>query len=418
MDIITLTTLVLYFLSLYVAILFLLIVIEKFENIQKEISKFSNLKTFPMVAIIIPAYNEEKNIKNAVESCFNLDYPKEKLQIIVVDDCSKDNTVKICESYEKFKNFKLIKKEKNTGKANSLNIAIKQVNDEFVCCLDADSEFEKNFLKNVIEKFNDECVVAVTSSMKVKETKNIIQKIQYIEYLFSIYMRKILSFMDAVYVTPGPGSIYRRKIFKEFSFDEKNLVEDMEIAMKIQKKGLKIENSVNAITYTATPEKIFNLYNQRLRWYGGYLENIFRKHRNLIFNKCSPNLCYFIIPMNFVMSFATLFFLFTFLFFTFIQPILNFVKKLMLGITTIDFSINFEVGFMFGFLLIFFLISIIVIFLSFKFSGEINDKRTTNKEKLKSALYFLLFYFLIYSIFFMASIFYIINRRINIKEGW
>lgn len=418
MDIITLTTFVLYFLSLYVTILFLLIVIEKFENIKEEISKFPNLKTFPTVAIIIPAYNEEKNIENAVESCFNLDYPKEKIDIIVVDDCSKDNTVKICEKYEKFKNFKLIKKEKNAGKANSLNIAINHAKDDFVCCLDADSEFEKNFLKNVIEKFNDEYVVAVTPSMKVKETKNIIQKIQYVEYLFSIYMRKILSFMNAVYVTPGPGSIYRREIFKEFSFDEKNLVEDMEIAMKIQKKGLKIENSVNAITYTATPEKIFNLYKQRLRWYGGYLENIFGKHRDLIFSKSSPNLCRFIIPMNFVMSFAALFFLFTFLFFTFIQPILNFVKKLMLGIATIDFSINFEFGFMSGFLLVFFLISIIVIFLSFKFSGEINDKRTTNKEKLKSTLYFLLFYFLMYSIFFMASIFYIINRRINMKEGW
>jgi len=73
MDIITLTTFVLYFLSLYVAILFLLIIIEKFENIKEEISKFPNLKTFPTVAIIIPAYNEEKNIENAIESCFNLD---------------------------------------------------------------------------------------------------------------------------------------------------------------------------------------------------------------------------------------------------------------------------------------------------------------------------------------------------------
>jgi len=418
MDIIITTTFVLYFLSLYIAILFLLIVIEKFENITEEISKSSKIIDFPTVAIIIPTYNEEKNIKNAVESCLNLDYPKEKLHIIVVDDCSKDNTVKICEGYEKFENFKLIKKEKNAGKANSLNIAISQADDDFVCCLDADSEFEKNFLKNVIEKFNDRNVVAVTPSMKVKETKNIIQKIQYIEYLFSIYIRKILSFMNAVYVTPGPGSIYRRKIFNEFSFDEKNLVEDMEIAMKIQKTGLKIENSVNAITYTTTPEKIFDLYRQRLRWYGGYIENIFGNHRDLIFIRCSPNLGFFIIPMNFVMSFAALFFLFTFLFFTFIQPILNFVKKLILGIATIDFSINFEFGFMSGFLLVFFLISIIVIFLSFKFSGEIDNKKTTNKEKLKSAVYFLLFYFLIYSTFFMASIFYIIYRKISMKKGW
>ncbi len=418
MDIITLTTFVLYFLSLYITILFLLIVIEKFEEIKEEISKSSKITDFPTVAVIIPAYNEEKNIEKSIDSCFNLDYPKEKLHIIVVDDCSKDNTVKICEKYEKFENFKLTKKEKNAGKANSLNIAINRANDDFVCCLDADSEFDKNFLKNVIEKFKDKDVVAVTPSMKVKETKNIIQKIQYIEYLFSIYMRKILSFMNAVYVTPGPGSIYRREIFKEFSFDEKNLVEDMEIAMKIQKKGLKIENSVNAITYTATPEKIFNLYKQRLRWYGGYLENIFGKHRDLIFSKCSPNLGRFIIPMSFVMSFAALFFLFTFLFFTFIQPILNFVKKLTLGIATIDFSINFEVGFMSGFLLVFLLISLIVIFLSFKFSGEINDKRTTTKVKLTSAVYFLLFYFLIYSTFFMAGIFYIINRKINTKEGW
>ena len=97
------------------------------------------LKNLPFVSVIVPAYNEEGTITNTLLSVFALNYPKEKLEVIVVNDGSTDRTNEICEVFRKRGEIILINQE-NKGKGAAMNAGARAAKGEFVVCLDADSE--------------------------------------------------------------------------------------------------------------------------------------------------------------------------------------------------------------------------------------------------------------------------------------
>jgi len=235
------------------------------------------------VSIIVPAYNEEGIVAQSIESLKNLDYPQDKKEIIVVNDGSTDRTRGIC---EKIEGITLINLEKNSGtKAIPLNRGIAAAHGEIIACLDADSIVDKNALRRMIGFFEDPAVGAVTPTLKVYEPKNMIQKLQWLEYIFAVFLRKLMTFIDCIYVTPGPFTLYRREALDCLGgFDEKNITEDMEIALNLQKNNYRIENAVNADVYTLSPENIRGLYKQRRRWYQGLIHNSV-KYRKLFFNR-------------------------------------------------------------------------------------------------------------------------------------
>ena len=126
---------ILAFISLFVSLFWLQVMyIKKKEQ--------SNINYFPSVSIIIPAHNEEKSIAKTIKSVLNLDYPKDKVKIIVVNDQSTDKTKEIA---KKFKEVLVVdNKHKGIGKASALNRGLKLVFTELFSVLDADSEVSKN----------------------------------------------------------------------------------------------------------------------------------------------------------------------------------------------------------------------------------------------------------------------------------
>jgi cellulose synthase/poly-beta-1,6-N-acetylglucosamine synthase-like glycosyltransferase len=91
--------------------------------------------------------------------------------------------------------------------------------------------------------------------------------------------------LNGIHVTPGPFSAYRKEFFEKHGyFDENNLTEDIEIALRIQKNHYKIENSINAPVYTVAPNNFMALLKQRMRWYYGFVKNI-RKNKDLFNSK-------------------------------------------------------------------------------------------------------------------------------------
>lgn len=291
-------TYIFLFTSLYFEVFILITYLENRENIKKE-NKRSKEKPihFPSVSIIVPAFNEEMTIAKTMETLLNLEYPKDKLKIIAVDDGSIDNTFEVMKKFEEKDRVKVFRKE-NGGKHTALNFAIEKIDSDLIGALDADSYVDRDALKNIVLYFEeDKNVMAVIPSVKIYEPKNILQMIQKVEYGWGVLLRKMLSYLGAVYVTPGPFSIFKREVFEKIGgYKNAYNTEDMEMAMRMQKNKMKIVNAHNASIYTVCPDTLRKLLKQRLRWTYGFIKNTI-DYKNILFKKEYGNLGIFILPM-------------------------------------------------------------------------------------------------------------------------
>lgn len=269
------------FISLYMLSLFLVIY---FRNKNKFFS-YPEVTENYSVSFIIPAYNEENTIKETIEHIFDIDYDNIE-EIIVVNDCSKDNTKKIVEYLlTKYPKLKLINNEKNLGKAASLNKAWKNVNSELVAVVDADSFPKKDSLKKMIGYFNNEKVGAVTCPILVKNKINFWSRLQSVEYIAISFGRKLLEYVDSIYVTPGPLAIYRRTALEDISgFDEKNMTEDIEATWHLAYNGWDRKMSLSTGVLSKVPTKLKPWFIQRRRWNIGGLQCI-KKYAHVIGKK-------------------------------------------------------------------------------------------------------------------------------------
>jgi cellulose synthase/poly-beta-1,6-N-acetylglucosamine synthase-like glycosyltransferase len=275
MDFLTIVYLIYAFIAFYFLFLFVLIYIQNFRKIQEVPSitkKYS-------VSVVIPCYNEEKSIGRTIQNLIDNNYSNLK-KIIVVDDCSKDNSFKIMKEYEKkYPNLVLsVQTPKNTGcAAGAKNYGSKFAKTEIVGFTDADSFPEEGSIEKMMGFFDDLSVGAVTSTVLVHNRKNILEQLQAIEYIVIKFTRKLLEFVDSIYVTPGPLAMYRREYFEKIGrFDEKNLTEDIEITWRFLENGYKIKMSVPSKVYSIAPNKFKDWFKQRIRWNLGGVQTMIK----------------------------------------------------------------------------------------------------------------------------------------------
>lgn len=252
-----------------------------------------NLFTYPKgkivpVSIVMPCYNEEEHIGEAIEALLKLDYPKDKLEIIIVDDKSTDSSAKVIREYtKKYKNVRLIINKKNSGgAAEPTNIGVMAAKYSYVAVADADSTPQKDCLKKMIGFLQKEKnVAAVTCSVVSKKPETFIQKLQAVEYVVIGFGRKLLDLVDAVYVTPGPFALYEKKaLIKVGLFDKKNLTQDIEIVWRLLANDYKARMSLDAKVYTTTPKKFKEWWKQRIRWNIGGTQTLL-KYKKFIARK-------------------------------------------------------------------------------------------------------------------------------------
>ena len=323
------------FLSLYVQVFFLL---TFFENKRKILVRKApiELKEYPDVTIIVPCYNESKTIGGTIKSLLSLDYPKENLHLIVVDDGSKDNTWEVIQEFTKYPNVKVFHKE-NGGKYTALNFALERLETPFVGCLDSDSFVDSQALKRIMTYFEDKETMAVAPSIIVDKPKNIIQGAQKAEYDMAVYNKKMLAFLGGIHVTPGPFSIFRKKVFDELGpYRHDHNTEDQEIALRMQEHHYKIEHCPDAYVYTVAPNTVKKLYRQRQRWIYGFLRNAM-DYKRLLFKKEFGTIAFFTIPSGLV-SVASVIFLLIML----ATNLINFIIKKVVQIKTIGVENTFS----------------------------------------------------------------------------
>ncbi len=286
------------FLSLYFEVFLLITFFEprSAPSAKCDLALGALSKQMPSVAVIVPCWNEESTISNTLKSLLALDYPTNKLEIIVVDDGSTDSTFEVISEFTDAENLKIFKKE-NGGKHSAMNYALERTEAEIVGCLDADSFVEPDALRKLVQHFADPTVASVTPSIKVHNASGLIQVIQKAEYGISIFLRKVFVSLDALFITPGPFSFFRRSAIDHVGqWRNAHMTEDLEMGLRLQQAHLRIENEPGAIVYTTAPDTLAKLYKQRVRWTYGFLRNAY-EYRHMFFNKEYGNLGLLVLPM-------------------------------------------------------------------------------------------------------------------------
>ena len=403
---------ILSFLSVYAQVFFLITFLENRKRIITREGSIQ-LTNYPEVTVIVPCWNEETTIYKTVRSLLDLNYPEDKLKIFLIDDGSTDKTWDVISKFSKYPNIKTFHKE-NGGKYTALNLGLENVQTEFLGCLDADSEVHLEALIRIMSYFEkDADIMAVTPSLIAHNTKSIIQKVQKVEYDMSIYLKKMLGLIGAIHVTPGPFTIFRKKVFDDLGpYRHAHNTEDMEIAYRMQKNHYKIEQCNDAYVYTNTPSTVVKLYKQRLRWIYGSINNTI-DYSNLIFRKKYGDFSLFTVPFG-IISIVTA----GFVFMRVVYNLLNFLFSKIIEIRTVGLDLSPKINYTDSFFidtrpLLFiaiFLFSLVI------FSIISGRKMTNNKTKFSfDMIYFSFIYGMIAPIWIMKAI---IDTIFSKKPAW
>jgi cellulose synthase/poly-beta-1,6-N-acetylglucosamine synthase-like glycosyltransferase len=264
----------------------LLLFLSKF--IKKKQLKNNNTNYTPTVSIIIPTFNEEKVIEKKLKNCLELYYPKDKIEIIIVDS-SMDKTPNIVEDYiQKNKNnicdITLIREHKRKGKASAINNGIKYAKGEIIIITDANAFLEKSFLMELVKHFTKENIGAIEGRYLLYTYQNYSTiSEESLFRRFENWLKEKESLIDSTVGIVGELSAFRKKILTNMAFDEKMIAEDFEISIRLRKNGYKIIHEPNAVVWEYAPSNLKDEIVQKKRRAIGTIQALF-KHKNVILN--------------------------------------------------------------------------------------------------------------------------------------
>ena len=236
--------------------------------------------TFPLISLVVPAYNEGPVIEAAIGSLLVLDYPN--YEVLVVDDGSTDDTYDKALAAARASRFVPVRviTKKNGGKADALNSGMMHARGEFILNMDGDTKLSPNTLRACIRHFDDPRIGAVAGNVKVYNRENIWTRVQALEYIEGLAMaRKAQSFMRSVNIIPGPLGVFRKSVLQEVGgYDQDTFAEDCDLTLKLLMRGWHIAYEPSAVALVETPSRLLDLLKQRYRWTRGILQAT-RKHR-------------------------------------------------------------------------------------------------------------------------------------------
>jgi cellulose synthase/poly-beta-1,6-N-acetylglucosamine synthase-like glycosyltransferase/spore germination protein YaaH/peptidoglycan/xylan/chitin deacetylase (PgdA/CDA1 family) len=242
----------------------------------------------PKVAVLIPAYNEEKVIVRTVRAALNSDYPN--LRVIVIDDGSKDRTLEVARAafaVEERAGRVLILTKSNSGKAEALNYGIEHIRDaEIFVGIDADTIIASDAISRLVPHFINPRVGAIAGNAKVGNRVNLWTRWQALEYITSQnFERRALDVLGAVSVVPGAIGAWRVSAVREAGgYQIDTVAEDADLTMALLRRGYRVEYEDMALAYTEAPTNANGLMRQRFRWSFGILQSVY-KHSGVFARK-------------------------------------------------------------------------------------------------------------------------------------
>lgn len=245
-----------------------------------------SVNRLPKVSLIVPAKNEEKVIARCLSTLLGLDYPREKMEILVVDGGSEDATTSICFAFAKgFPHVvKVLREDRASGKPKALNVALPHVTGEVVGVFDADSVPERSVLKRVGAQFHDPTVMAVQGQTRsINQDENMVTRIAAMERRSWIQaLVRGRARLGLFVPLTGSCQFVRRKVLEELGgWAEASLAEDVELSLRLVEHKYSVQYAPDACSREETPSRIGSLIQQRTRWYRGYMEEGFKYGRLL-----------------------------------------------------------------------------------------------------------------------------------------
>jgi cellulose synthase/poly-beta-1,6-N-acetylglucosamine synthase-like glycosyltransferase len=314
----------------------------------------------PKVAVLIPAYNEEKVIERTVRAALNSNYPD--VRVIVIDDGSKDHTLEVAHrafAAEEAAGKVLILGKPNSGKAEALSYGIEHIRDAAIFVgIDADTIIAADAISHLVPHFINPNVAAVAGNAKVGNRVNLWTRWQALEYITSQnFERRALDTLGAVSVVPGAIGAWRVSAVREAGgFHVDTVAEDADLTMALLRLGYRVEYEDMALAYTEAPTNANGLMRQRFRWSFGILQAVY-KHRGAFARKGAlgfialPNIVIFQILLPLVSPLIDIMFA--------VGALWYFIQKYFHPYSTDPASFHKLVAFFFAFLVIDFLASAI-----------------------------------------------------------
>ncbi len=234
----------------------------------------------PSCTVIVPAYNEGQLVWETLMSLAGSDYPQEKLQLIAIDDGSKDDTWYWMKKAKETLGDRLsvYQQPRNQGKRHALYRGFQIGTGDVFVTVDSDSVVKKDTLRNLVSPFavNERCGAVAGNVRVLNDKKALIPKMLNVSFAFSFeFVRSAQSSLGSVFCTPGALAAYRRDLVmnclpewieQRFMGRVSDIGEDRAITNMILKQGYEVVFQRNACVYTNTPERFRNLYKMFIRW--------------------------------------------------------------------------------------------------------------------------------------------------------
>ena len=236
----------------------------------------SEADCFPKVSVIVPAKDEEGVIERCLRSLLNVDYPRDRIEIIVVDG-SSDSTTDICRRFQ-MENpglVKVVREDNPHGKPSALNLGLKHATGEVIAVFDADSVVEKDSFIKAVGHLQGGAVAVQGKTKCLNKSRSILARLVHFEQ--EAWQQLMLNGRERLGLfVPFTGSclFIKRKLLEELGgWSESCLAEDVELSARLLlEKGVKVKFAPDVVSWQEAPGKLKTLIGQRSRWYRGYME--------------------------------------------------------------------------------------------------------------------------------------------------
>jgi cellulose synthase/poly-beta-1,6-N-acetylglucosamine synthase-like glycosyltransferase len=233
----------------------------------------------PTITVVVPLFNEGPSIYDTIKSILRAEYPREKLEVTVVDDCSTDDSYE--HALRAARDFpgmvRVLRNPHNMGKRRGINFAVRESRAEIIVSVDSDVILYPTALRELVGRFTKPEIAAVGGRVHVSNPNdNWLSKLQTIKYYWGQeHLKNLERAVDQVLCLSGCLTAYRRHVLMELEpiLENRNLLgvqikygEDRYLTHQIVKAGYKTRMTMEAMCFTKAPTTLRGYFNQQLRW--------------------------------------------------------------------------------------------------------------------------------------------------------